>query len=370
VSVAVRSSRPSCSKAEKREYSWQIGSHPGNPGLREARVRSYSLSPKRFTRRSMLGSAVAMMTAPALAQECRLGPPPHHKGPNVFMDYDQVELDASYDQESYEPLLGQVWQRLASKSDGVRARIGAPQRAAYGPTDIEKLDIYRTDRSKAPIFVFIHGGNWFLGSAKAAGYPAEMFVKAGAHYVALDFTSVKDVGGDLGVLAAQVRRAIVWVYKNAGTFDGDPDRLYISGHSSGGHLCGIALVTDWEKEFGVPAAIVKGGLCMSGMYEMAPVRLSWRRTYVNFTDAMVDAMSSLRHIDKLNSLITVTYGTFETPDFQRQSRDFATAAKAAGKSVQLIEAPNYAHLEMAECLDHPYGPNGRAALAMMKLAPA
>jgi arylformamidase len=79
-------------------------------------------------------------------------------------------------------------------------------------------------------------------------------------------------------------------------------------------------------------------------------------------------MSAQRHLDGLRAPITVTYGGFETPDFQRQSRDFAAAVKAAGKPVQLIEAPNYAHLEMAESLGNPYGPNGRAALAMMKLA--
>ena len=61
-------------------------------------------------------------------------------------------------------------------------------------------------------------------------------------------------------------------------------------------------------------------------------------------------MSSQRHIDKLSAPIMVTYGTFETPDFQRQSRDFAAAVKAAGKPVQLIETPNYAHVEMAELL--------------------
>jgi arylformamidase len=107
---------------------------------------------------------------------------------------------------------------------------------------------------------------------------------------------------------------------------------------------------------------------MSGMYEMAPVRLSWRRTYVNFTDAMADAMSAQRHIDKLNAPVVVTYGTFETPEFQRQARDFAAAIKSAGKAAELIEAANYAHVEMAETLGNPYGPNGRAALAMMGLA--
>jgi arylformamidase len=106
---------------------------------------------------------------------------------------------------------------------------------------------------------------------------------------------------------------------------------------------------------------------MSGMYEMKPVDLSARGNYVKFTGVMKDSMSAIRHIDRLNAPITVTYGTFETPDFQRQSRDFAAAVKAAGKAVELIEAPNYAHLEMCESLGNPYGANGRAALAMMKL---
>ena len=323
----------------------------------------------RISRRTMLATTAALAAAPAVAEECRIGPPQHHKGPPVFMDYDQIELDASYDQVYYEPLIAQVAQRLASSSEATRSRIGAPQRAAYGPTEIEKLDIYRTSRAGAPVFVFIHGGNWQGGAAKNYGYPAEMFINAGAHYVALDFIAIKEAGGDLGTMAAQVRRGIAWIYKNAASFDGDPERIFIGGHSSGGHLCGVALVTDWQKEFGLPENTVKGGLCMSGMYDMTPVRLSWRRTYVNFTDSMADAMSAQRHIDKLHAPITVTYGTLETPDFQRQSRDFAAAVKAAGKPVQVIESLNYHHLEMAESLGNPYGPNGRAALAMMKLAP-
>ena len=313
-----------------------------------------------------------MLSGPASAQrpQCQIGPPKHKRGPPVFLHYDQVELDAAYDQYYYAPLLDQVAQRLASSSDAARARIGYPTRVAYGPTMIEKLDIYRTRQSKAPIFVFVHGGAWTGGSASVSAYPAEMFVRAGAHYIALDFTSLKDVGGDLGTMANQVCRAIAWVYKNAASFDGDPSRLYIGGHSSGAHLCGVALVTDWEKEFGLPVDAVKAGLCMSGMFDMRPVRLSWRRSYVAFTDAMEDAMSPQRHIDKLRAPVVVTYGTFETPEFQRQARDFAAVATAAGKPVTVIKASHYDHDGMAETLANPYGPNGRAALALMNLAPS
>jgi len=187
--------------------------------------------------------------------------------------------------------------------------------------------------------------------------------------VALDFTGVREAGGDLRVMADQVRRGIAWVHKNAASFGGDAGRLYIGGHSSGGHLCGVALITDW-KAFGLPADAVKGGLCMSGMYDMKAVRLSRRSSYVKFTDDMEDAMSSQRHLDRLITPIVVTYGSNETPEFQRQSRDFAAAVKAAGKPVELIEAADFNHFEAAETLGHPYAPNGRAALALMKLTSA
>jgi arylformamidase len=324
--------------------------------------------PNPISRRALLAAAGAAAASPALAAECPLGPAPHEKGPVVFMDYDQVELDAAYNNSTYEPLMGQVSKRIDSISEATRARLGEPQRTAYGPSAIERLDIYRARRANAPIFVFIHGGTWRTGSARRAAFAAEMFVDHGALYVALDFINVIDAGGDLRVMADQVRRGIAWVYKNAQNFGGDANRLYIGGHSSGGHLCGVALVTDW-REFGLPADTVKGGMCMSGMYDLRPVRLSWRSSYVKFDDAMEHAMSSIRHLDKLNAAVTVTYGTFETPEFQRQGRDFAAALKAAGKKVTPIAAP-YAHIESEESLANPYGMNGRAAIEMMGLARA
>jgi arylformamidase len=323
-----------------------------------------------ISRRTMLAAGAAgaaTAAAPALAAECPIGPPPHDKGRHVWMDMDQVELDAAYDQSFYAPLAAQITKRWAANSDLVRARLGAPMRVAYGPTEVEKLDIYRTKRPKAPTFVFIHGGAWLGGEAKNYGGWSEMFVSAGANYVALDFSAIKAAGGDLRVMADQVRRGVAWAYKNAASYDGDPDRFYIGGHSSGGHLCGVTLVTDWHKDFGLPPDMIKGGLCMSGMYDLKPVRLSKRSTYVKFTDEMEQAMSSQRHLELLRAPIVVTYGTNETPEFQRQNRDFAAAVKAAGKPVELIEATSYNHFEMAESLGNPFGPNGRAALAMMKL---
>ena len=193
-------------------------------------------------------------------------------------------------------------------------------------------------------------------------------MRAGAHFVVLDFINVVEADGNLFAMAEQVRRAVAWVYRNAETFGGDPKRIYVSGHSSGGHLAGVVLVTDWRKDFDLPRDTVKGGLCCSGLYDLKPVRLSFRSSYVKFTDEMEQALSTHRHVDKLSAPIIVAYGTLESPEFQRQARDFAAAAKAAGKTVQLLVGHGYNHFEMPETLANPYGLLGRAVLRQMNLS--
>ena len=133
------------------------------------------------------------------------------KGPPVFLDYDQKSLDDAYDQSAYAPNRDQLLARLATTSELVRKRLGDPERFAYGPSAIEKLDVYKTKRADAPINVFIHGGAWRAGVAKNYGFAAEMFVDAGAHFVVLDFVNVEEAGGDLFPMAEQVRRAVAWV---------------------------------------------------------------------------------------------------------------------------------------------------------------
>jgi arylformamidase len=196
-----------------------------------------------LNRRSMLAAAAGVaLTTPGAAAEfangCRVGPAPHAKGPLVFLDYDQIELDAAYDQSAYAPLAAQIQARRASNSEETRRRLGQPRRESYGPSDVEKLDIFRTTRPNAPVFVFIHGGAWLGGEAKGYHFAAENFVTAGAHYVAVDFIAVEAAHGDIRVMAEQVKRAVAWVYKNAASFGGDPNRIYLCGQSSGAHLSG------------------------------------------------------------------------------------------------------------------------------------
>jgi arylformamidase len=318
------------------------------------------------TRPTMLAAAAAASGA-ALAQQTRA------KGPRVWLDMDQQELDDAYDQVVYAPNRDQVGKRRVANSDRARSVIGAPARVAYGPTEIEKLDIYRSKQANAhgnaPVNIFIHGGAWRANKAADYAFLAEPFVQAGAHYVILDFINVDEAQGNLFPMVEQVCRAVAWVHNNARSFGGDPNRLYLTSHSSGSHIGGCVVTHDWRKE-NLPVDILKGAALSSGMYDLKPVRLSKRSKYVKFTDEMEQALSAQRHIDKLYAPLILAYGTYETPEFQRQTRDFYAAVKAAGKPVELLVGEGYNHFEMLETLANPYGLLGRAVLAQMRLTAA
>jgi arylformamidase len=283
----------------------------------------------------------------------------------VFLDYDQAALDRAYDQTQWAPNMQEVLQRRAAAADAVRKRLGEPRRFAYGPTAVEQLDVFPTTRPRAPVMIFLHGGAWRGGDARSQAYQAEMFVQAGAHWVAPDFATVMDVGLDGMVL--QVRRAVAWVAQHAADFGGDPGRLYVAGHSSGGHLAGTVLVTDWATDFGLPAGLLKGGLCISGMYDLKAVRLSARSSYVQLDDRVEHALSPQRHLDRLQAPVVVAYGERDSPEFQRQSREFAAALERAGRLRALLVGKDLNHFEMPETLARADGLLGAAVLELMGL---
>jgi arylformamidase len=316
--------------------------------------------------------------------------PSSTSGPLIWRDLDQKALDDAYNQPAYAANMDLILGRIAAASETTRKVLDAPQRVAYGPSEDERLDIYRAaptlpspasgggekrgspasggaKSGGAPVNVFVHGGAWLRGSAAQTAFTAEAIVGAGAHAVVIDFTNVGQTGGDLMPMADQVARAIAWIWRNAESFGGDRNRLYVSAHSSGAHLVACALSRGWRAE-NLPADFCKGAILVGGMYDLQPVRLSARSAYVKFTDAMEANLSPQRHIDGITMPLIIAYGTCETPEFQRQSRDFFAALKAQGKSAELIVAEGYNHFELFETMANPYGIIGRARLRQMGLA--
>jgi arylformamidase len=286
------------------------------------------------------------------------------EGARVFLDYTQEELDRAYDQRVWAPNAAEVIKRYGTASEAVRAQLTRQAGLAYGPTEDETLDVFAPAAAGAPIHIFVHGGAWRGGRKDDYSFPAGALVPAGACFVPLNFGSIPKVR--LPDMAAQVRRAIAWVYRNGRSFGGDPERIYLSGHSSGAHLAAVALTTDWPA-LGVPATVVKAGLCVSGMYDLRAPLLSARSAYVQVSREEEDALSPQRHLDRVRCPIAVAHGEKESPEFKRQAAAFASALTRAGLAAELAVGPGLNHFELLETLAERDGLLARIALGQMRL---
>jgi arylformamidase len=285
--------------------------------------------------------------APASAARLSLAISFGEFGMKVFRDLTQEELDRAYDQRQWAPNAQEVIARYGTESAKARSRLRVIADLAYGPSPEETLDIFPAAKSAAPIHVFIHGGAWRMLSKAESCFAAPAFVDAGIHFVALNFANLPQVR--LPEMAAQIRRAIAFVHQKASTFGGDAEAITISGHSSGGHLAGVVLTTDWMR-YGLPADAVKGGLCASGMYELEPVLLSARSSYVKLDAAEAAALSPIRHLDSIRCPVSIAWGALESPEFKRQGEEFARALAKAGKLRGEVVLPGFNHFEVVESL--------------------
>lgn len=263
----------------------------------------------------------------------------------VYLDYNQSALDDAYDQTKWAPNMQEVLHGYSAQSQRCIDRLGPPHFRSYGSLNIEQLTIFRAAADHAPVCIFVHGGSWRSGTAAQYAFPAEGFVRSGIHYVAVDFSSILDVSGNLDVLVSQVRHAIAWTYTNAHSFGGNPRRLYIAGHSSGGHLAAVALTTDWSA-WGISDDVLKGGVLISGIYDLHPVRLSARSRFVRFDAQVEDCFSPYRHVDRLKAPIAIAWGERESPEFVAQGQFFARTVASAGKAVSTFVAKDCNHFEI------------------------
>jgi arylformamidase len=281
----------------------------------------------------------------------------------VFLDYDQAALDRQYNQRAWVTNADELIRRYATTSDAVRARLGEPESIAYGSAPSETFDLYHAARAPAPLLIFVHGGAWQRLSKRESAFAAGAFVRAGAHFAALDFAAVPAVS--LADLVDQVRRAVAFAYRNAERLGVVRERIHLAGHSSGGHLAACALTTDWTA-LGLPQ-VIKSGLCVSGIYDLRPVRLSARNDYLRLDEAAEEALSPQRHLDRLVCPLIVAAAEADAPEFRRQARDFAAAARCAGGTIRHVEGKGFNHFDVIETLADPQGLLGKLMLEQMGL---
>ena len=283
----------------------------------------------------------------------------------VWLDYTQKELDDQYNQRKLVPDADDYMARHGVLSAEVRGKVPCTLDVAYGPSDDEKLDIFPAPQPNAPVVVYFHGGAWTRWHKDNNSYQAPVFTAKGATFVPVNFGLVPNV--DLDELVRQCRASVKWVWENARSFGADPDRLYVAGHSSGGHIVGLLAVTDWKRDWGIPSDIVKGAFAASGMYELEPVRLSSRNGYLHLDDGMVARNSAMRQIPDRMPPMVIAYGGGEQIEFRRHSKDFAAELRRRGHKVTELDLPGLHHFEVAEQFANPEGALLKAVFAEMGL---
>lgn len=280
----------------------------------------------------------------------------------AFMDLSQAALDDAYTQSVWAPDAPAIIAGYARDSAAARAAL-PPRTERYGPGAAETLDLFvPAGAASAPVVAFIHGGAWRALGKEDASAPAPAFVGAGCIYAALGFDNIP--AATLPEMADQVRRAVLWLAGNAARFGGDPARLFVAGHSSGAHLCAVLLTTDWPA-LGQPPDMLKGGVCLSGMYELHPVLLSVRSGYVRLSPADVDALSPLRRMGRIACPVLVGSGGRESPEFRRQADTFAAVLAGMGRLHARALMPELNHFQVPNQLNDAGTPLSRAVLGMM-----
>lgn len=177
---------------------------------------------------------------------------------------------AQYDIGAMSPDYPEVFDRWISESSHLRRTAGGLFDLAYGESPAERLDFFPAYGSNAPLMVFIHGGWWRSLDKSEFSFIAQAYTRAGIS-VALPNYSLAPKAS-IEEITLQNLKAVAWLYRHAEQYDFDRNRIVVAGHSAGAHLSAMMMAAVWPSfADDLPADLVKGGILLSGLYDLAPV---------------------------------------------------------------------------------------------------
>ncbi len=278
---------------------------------------------------------------------------------------DSSWYEAQYNNRARVPEALEILPRWAAASALARLRMTVVADLAYGPGPAETLDVFPARGSGSPVMVYIHGGYWRSLDKSDHSFVAPSFVQAGALVVVPNYALCPAVGID--DIALQMCRALAWVFHNAARFGGDPARIYLVGHSAGGHLAAMLLCTRWHQVADqLPKRLVAGALALSGLYDLMPLQHApFLQADLRLTDALalrVSPAGFARPRGPLRALV----GGDESEEFLRQNR--LIQQRWGAEAVPVCDAlPGLNHFTVLHDLVNPNGSAHRHALQMLGL---
>ena len=235
----------------------------------------------------------------------------------------------------------------------------------YGPHEAQKLDIFRPRGESKAVLMFIHGGYWRALDKRFYNFLAPAFTKAGVTFANVNYALCPTV--TIEEIVRQVLQAGAWLYRNASNFGGNPQRLYVTGNSAGGHLTAMMLAAIWPVfSSDLPRKVFQAGLSISGVHDLRPLAgAAFLKPQVNFDLAVARRCSPVLMPPATDAKLWTSVGGAEPQAFQDQNAALGKEWKRvfAGD----IKMPGENHFSIIEKLGDPSSPLFKGALRMMSV---
>lgn len=267
----------------------------------------------------------------------------------VFREYDQAALEMQYDGSAREPHLVRLRDERAARIDAEAATVRSSARArldiAYGAHPRERIDVFLTQKPNAPLLAFIHGGYWKQRSKNEFAWMAPAFTEAGVAFASIGYPLCPEVG--IGDIVVSVRRALVHLATEAAGLGIDADRIHVGGHSAGGHLTAMMACSDLAGH-GVARDLVKSATCVSGLYDLEPLRLVKVNQDLKISPGDIASLSPVKLGPRAGVQVATTVGSAEGEEFLRNTHELTAAWRARGANVVEVPAPGRYHFDILD----------------------
>jgi arylformamidase len=255
--------------------------------------------------------------------------------PSEPTSIDRAAIDAQYDPslrvESRQPFTDWYVRESLLTRESLEGRLDIP----FGPTPAETIDIFPSKSPGSPVLMFIHGGYWRAFSSKEFSFIARGMVPHGITVAVMNYALCPQVS--IAEITRQSHAAVDWLGRHAREYCGDPGQIFVAGHSAGGQQVGMLLAAD--------ADWLKGGIAISGVFDLRPLQRSWLQPTLQLTDALAAEQSPLLHIPARGAPLLVTVGGDESEAFLDQSQRYLTAWREAGFGAEYLAQPGLNHFE-------------------------
>lgn len=270
--------------------------------------------------------------------------------------------EQQYNARAAVPQHPQIIARWVNESATVRASQRCELDLEYGPSFQEKLDWFFAEGTSNALLVFIHGGYWRSLDKSDFSFLSPAFTRRGISVAVINYGLAPQLRID--DIVRQTRAAITWIAHNAYRHGADASKLYVAGHSAGGHLTAMMAATHWPSvSTTLPIDLVKGAICISGIYDLEPIRYTSINQDVRLDAAAAQRLSPALMQPTVNVPMLMAVGGDESDEFKRQNTLLIERWPAC--AMQDVPLPGANHFTVVGDLAKAESPLHQAALTLM-----